>query len=163
MKRHLRARALLSIVVAVAFICSVFGLASLEARASGRSVPHGADQAAWSTYADQRFDFTIEYPADWYVHPRNDEPGGYGGSVIFSDLPAGEPGSRTRRAVVEVGFHLTEIGSDQSLSAWRDLYDEAQRRTAPAASQSLSARRCPRASGGVCWSGVACPMASSRG
>lgn len=42
--------------------------------------------------------------------------------MVFSDLPDGEPGSRTPRAAVEVGFHLSEIEPDQSLTAWQDLY-----------------------------------------
>jgi hypothetical protein len=40
----------------------------------------------WSTYTDFRFRFSIDYPADWQITPRDDGADRYGGVVIFSPM-----------------------------------------------------------------------------
>jgi len=95
------------------------------------------EPSRWLTYTDPRFDFSIQYPADWYVIPRDDsDPTAMSGVVTFTSVdPAtidieahhrhechqdvhevGEP-----RFVV--GHYLAEFQPDMPLSAWTDAYE----------------------------------------
>ena len=80
------------------------------------------EPSRWLTYTDPRFDFSIQYPADWYVIPRDDsDPTAMSGVVTFASvdpatIKAGEP-------EFVVGHYLAEFQPDMSLSAWTDAYE----------------------------------------
>lgn len=140
MKTRPMSRTLLFLVALIVLAFSAVGLISPESSASGRSMPGVTGQPVWSTYTDKRFDFTIEYPAGWHVYPRNDAPGGYGGTLSFSSLPAPDGPSKQKpgeeaRTVVTVGFYLAAMQPNQSLSVWTDLYGAKAKAHSPSESQ----------------------------
>lgn len=71
-----------------------------------------------NTYIDPRFDFSVEYPADWSVQHREDRPGFVGGTVGFS-----APASSQNSAKVEIGFYFVERNPSQPIDAWSKIYD----------------------------------------
>jgi len=86
------------------------------------TAPNGAAQAnsgigkiRWLTYTDSRYGFSIEYPANWHVTPRDDR--GVGGTVSFN--------SPNDPLKVEVGLYLAERTTATSLKEWTDQYDAA--------------------------------------
>ncbi len=103
-------------------------------------VPSGAARAnagireiRWSIYTDPRFGFSVEYPADWEVIPREDPPGHVGGSVILNEtgdcpVKCGEPACCLK---VEIGLYLTERDPSQPLDEWSEVYDKAGSGFAP--------------------------------
>ncbi len=74
----------------------------------------------WLTYADSRFDFTIQYPMNWTVQPRSDEPGTMGEVLTFHSpsLPNGQMYD------IVVGQYLYSIRASESLSEWTDRYNQ---------------------------------------
>ncbi len=73
----------------------------------------GIKKIRWLTYTDPRYVFSIEYPADWQVIPRDDK--GIGGTVSFSS-PDG-------LAKIEVGLYLAERTGNTPLEKWTAQYD----------------------------------------
>jgi murein DD-endopeptidase MepM/ murein hydrolase activator NlpD len=82
--------------------------------------------AEWVTYVDPRFDFTVEYPSDWLVIPRNDSRG-VGGMVTFSNIvPQSALGETTVAGLpnkVEIGTYLVEWNNDRPIEEWIDKYN----------------------------------------
>jgi len=81
------------------------------------------DEGKWLTYVDPRFDFMIEYPANWHVYPRDDSRG-IGAVLTFSEVDPQARDQVTKKAPlkVEIGMYLTEIEGDQSLRDWSERY-----------------------------------------
>jgi murein DD-endopeptidase MepM/ murein hydrolase activator NlpD len=94
--------------------------------------PNG--NAEWITYTDFRFDFSVEYPATWYVRPSASPGLGYaGGTVTLSEVDlsdvtgcAGPP-----YAKIEIGLHLTEREPSQALAEWVKKYTQVSSLFAP--------------------------------
>lgn len=114
-------------------------------------------QDKWLTYTDPRFDFSIQYPANWYVLPRDDSD--YtddtdttedcqatkgsdvkndcvslalqlGSVVTFSDVDLKNADAVTHLQFV-VGHYLAEFEPTQSLSDWTDAYETVSNGTSP--------------------------------
>lgn len=91
-----------------------------------------ANSVRWLTYVDPRFDFSIKYPSDWQVIPRDDsDPEAMSGLLKFVPSVASEVAGLTNSsddpqgsgAQVVVGLYLAELEAGQSLSEWTDLYE----------------------------------------
>jgi hypothetical protein len=84
-----------------------------------------ATEVEWVTYTDPRFDFTVEYPSHWTLHPRDDQPNAIGGRVVFytpaisaeTEVLADTP------AKIEIGLYLVEREPLQDLADWSEQYD----------------------------------------
>ena len=83
---------------------------------------------------DPRFDFSVEYPADWHLLPRDDsDMNTKGGVVSFSNhSPSGEIVNEdgivedlhaAKIPQIVIGHYLVEFRSDRSLSEWTDAYE----------------------------------------
>lgn len=109
-------------IVLVLIICMV-GLTMPAAAKSAEINPN------WLTYRDIKYDFTIDYPENWYIDPRDDTAGMIGGTVSFTNLPVqGDRNTSDQdKLVVTIGFYLTERDPFQPLSDWTDLYEEQSR------------------------------------
>jgi len=98
---------------------------SVSARTQSDSAPAGP--VRWLTYVDPRFDFTIKYPANWQVIPRDDsDPTAVSGFVVFMPVvPPNNAGDYSHGSgpYVTVGPYLAELKNGQSLSEWTDLYE----------------------------------------
>lgn len=73
----------------------------------------------WLTYTDSRYGFSIDYPADWQIIPRDDGTDRYGGVVIFS--PMHESAHPTQ---VAVGLYTLERDPSQNMSDWIAIYQQ---------------------------------------
>jgi len=73
----------------------------------------------WLTYNDPRFDFSLEYPADWTVQARTDRLGAVGEVLTFIS-PASSEG--TSSYSIAIGQYLYEIKPNEMLSNWTDSY-----------------------------------------
>ena len=73
------------------------------------------EKVRWLTYTDPRYGFSIEYPAEWIVIPRDDR--GVGGTVSFRSLDS--------PFKVEIGLYLAERTLNTPLEDWTDQYDAA--------------------------------------
>ena len=63
------------------FLLLVLTVASATASSSKVNLETTTNSAIeWTTYHDPRFDFSIEYPANWNVRFREDRPGLVGGT-----------------------------------------------------------------------------------
>lgn len=73
----------------------------------------------WLTYTDPRFDFALEYPANWTIRPRTDKPGRMGEVLMFRSPPtdSGQVYS------IQIGHYLEQIRATESLSDWTDEYN----------------------------------------
>jgi hypothetical protein len=86
------------------------------------SLPPSSDMQAWLTYTDERFNFSVQYPSDWYitVHPADAVAGGvqisnYHPSVLQPKQPA--PADYFSIIIMVVGGDPVKPG--QSLIEWR--------------------------------------------
>ncbi len=78
------------------------------------------DQVQWLTYTDSRYGYSLEYPANWTVIPRDDREGTYGGVLTFiPQLPATDSATAVQ---IVIGVYTLERNKDQSLPEWTDLY-----------------------------------------
>jgi hypothetical protein len=69
----------------------------------------------WSIYHDARFDFSTVVPPGWAIEPRNDDPGVY--SVLtFRSQPLKDGSTH----VLHIGYHRTEIDSDEPILTWSE-------------------------------------------
>ena len=87
-----------------------------------------ADAVRWLTYVDPRFDFSIKYPSNWQVIPRDDsDPNAVSGILAFA--PIGAPDSEDKADPHDTGPHvvvvpyLAELKDGQSLSVWTETYE----------------------------------------
>lgn len=87
-----------------------------------------ANSVRWLTYVDPRFDFSIRYPSDWQVIPRDDsDPNALSGLLVL--VPKATPNSIANNDPHELGPHiivghyLAELEDDQTLSEWTELYE----------------------------------------
>lgn len=69
-----------STLVAVVMLSMLVVSVTVSAQAQPASQEAGS--VRWLTYVDPRFDFSIRYPSDWVVIPRNDAYG-VGATVSF--------------------------------------------------------------------------------
>jgi len=78
----------------------------------------------WKIYKDERYDFTIEYPASWLIIPRDDREGSYGGVLTFTPVPPSADTSEAEGAVLQVvvGLHTMERNPQQSPADWTQEY-----------------------------------------
>ena len=76
------------------------------------------DQIRWLTYNDPRFDFTIEYPSNWTVQPRTDNPDATGEVLVF----AGPEREKGRSPYIAIGHYLYAVKSRDSLADWTARY-----------------------------------------
>jgi len=83
----------------------------------------------WLTYVDPRFDFSIRYPSDWQVIPRDDsDPDAVSGILVF--VPIAAPDDNVAASDPhELGPHvivvpyMAELKDGQSLSEWTEMYE----------------------------------------
>lgn len=74
----------------------------------------------WLVYSDPRFGFTLEYPANWTVEPRTDEPHRAGEVLIFRSPPVNDDQTYS----IAIGQYPNPIGATESLSVWIDEYNQ---------------------------------------
>ena len=74
----------------------------------------------WLTYTDPRFDFTIEYPANWTIKPRTDALGALSEVLTFRS-PLSDNGQVYS---IAIGQYLYKIWATDSLSEWTDWYNQ---------------------------------------
>lgn len=93
--------------------------------------PTGTVSVKWQTYLDPRFDFTVEYPEDWVVLPRDDSRGASGTVSFVSEFDATnkQPDFHHAPIKIEIGLYLvpwSDRGAllDNSLKGWTDRYNE---------------------------------------
>ncbi len=124
--------------VSIYFICLIASFLILtvaQVTASNVSNSPSPETQKWETYKDDRFDFSFEYPANWYVVLRDDsDPEGLSGTLMLT--PINPEQSLTKDEVralhsdvpyIAVGLYLAELESKQSLNEWTELYQEASK------------------------------------
>jgi len=84
----------------------------------------------WLTYVDPRFHFSVRYPSNWQVIPRDDsDPDAVSGLLIFMPLLESQEVDVANAEPHDPGPHiiivpyLMELEAGQSLSEWTDLYE----------------------------------------
>ena len=119
MKPSFSRRLLVVVVVVILLTASVSAFAQSD-------VPN-AVPTRWLTYVDPRFDFSIRYPAEWEVIPRDDsDPSAVSGLLIFMPFAAPEEAGSDPH---DPGHHiivvpyLAELKDGQSLSEWTEMYE----------------------------------------
>lgn len=80
----------------------------------------------WLTYTDLKYGFSIDYPADWEVTPRDDPEGSYGGVVTFNLAP-----DDSHPVQVAVGLYTVEREPNQDLADWTAMYQALSSPFAP--------------------------------
>lgn len=113
----------------VAFLVLLLAMTiSVSAQVQPDSVQ--ANSVEWLTYVDPRFDFSIKYPSNWQVIPRDDsDPNALSGLLVFAPVAVsdsvgsdnGDPHQLGPHIIV--GHYLAELEDGQSLSAWTTLYE----------------------------------------
>lgn len=88
------------------------------------------NQVDWLTYTDLRYGFSLEYPSDWTIVPRDDQPGAYGGVLTF--VPQSIKTGTEAFPQIVVGLYTLERDPKQSLLEWRNLYQQLSGEFAPA-------------------------------
>jgi len=78
------------------------------------------DSTQWETYTDPRFDFTIQYPADWIVQPRTDALDLVSEVLVFSSETPTE--TETLHHQIVIGQYLYEITPEVDLAEWTESY-----------------------------------------
>lgn len=109
-----------------------------------------AGTVRWLTYVDPRFDFSIKYPSDWQVIPRDDsDPNVVSGLLRFVPTKALEERAALDEGRVDphdlipqviIGHYLAELEDDQSLSEWTEMYESLSRESDRAAIQQQPRR-----------------------
>lgn len=121
--KHVPIRSTLVVVAMLAML-----IVSLTVSAQAQPAPTEAGAVRWLTYVDPRFDFSIKYPSNWQVIPRDDsDPNVVSGSLVFA--PIGVPDSDLNADPHDPGPHivvvpyLAELKDGQSLSEWTEMYE----------------------------------------
>jgi hypothetical protein len=87
--------------------------------------------STWVSYTDPRFDYSLKYPADWILTPRDDsDPTAFSTVLSFTPALSGDDTLKSHRrspAHIFIGLYLAEIEPAQSLSEWTDAYEEASK------------------------------------
>ncbi len=73
----------------------------------------------WLTYEDPRFDFSLTYPSDWIVEPRQDREGTFGELLVIREA-ASEYAAPVR---IEIGLHSVERNPSLPIAVWSQKYD----------------------------------------
>lgn len=101
----------------------------------------------WTTYTDPRFDFTVSYPANWFVAPRNDSLG-VGNTVAFSQDDPERMGEEPYDAPpkVEIGMYIIAWSDRKSLPGgslkeWMDEYNKVSQVTDSSTNRLRESRR----------------------
>ncbi len=89
----------------------------------------------WLRYQDVRFGFSLDYPSDWYMMPRDDsDPEGTSGVLMFTPFDPYTSSSNgeyndphSTQPYIAVGLYLAELEQGQSLAKWTELYQEASK------------------------------------
>jgi hypothetical protein len=81
------------------------------------------DSTSWSTYVDPRYGFSLEYPTDWDVLPRDDREGTYGGVLTFAPHSVQARAATSPRIVI--GLYMVERDPEQPLVEWTDRYQQS--------------------------------------
>lgn len=118
-------RRLLVVVVSMLLTASASTFAQSDAPKTG--------SVKWLTYVDPRFHFSIRYPSDWQVFPRDDnDPNAVSGILVFAPIAASD-NDATSSDPHESGPHvivvpyLAELKNGQSLSEWTEMYESLGR------------------------------------
>lgn len=81
----------------------------------------------WTVYTDPRFDFSIKYPSDWAVIPRDDSHG-VGATLTFSKTDPYTADNQidlhNTLPKIQVGMYLIAWSEEHSLKEWTDQYNE---------------------------------------
>ncbi|MCB8935924.1 MAG: M23 family metallopeptidase [Anaerolineae bacterium] len=121
-----------STLVAVVMLSMLVVSVTVSAQAQPASQEAGS--VRWLTYVDPRFDFSIRYPSDWVVIPRNDAYG-VGATVSFHSKSGTSITDESivdlhdASAKVEIGMYMVpwsqrEILTDKSLRGWVNQYNQ---------------------------------------
>jgi hypothetical protein len=102
----------LSVFVIVTLLLGIGTAPGGSARAGATIGP-----SRWLTYTDPRYGFSIDYPADWEVTPRDDREGSYGGVVTFNFAR-----DDIHLIQVAVGLYTIEREPDHDLADWTAMY-----------------------------------------
>jgi len=78
-----------------------------------------APATQWLVYSDPRFDFSLEYPADWTVQPRTDDPTTISEVLVFASPELNSSGAPYS---ISIGQYLYEINTKDTLSNWTEQY-----------------------------------------
>ncbi|MCB0214409.1 MAG: M23 family metallopeptidase [Saprospiraceae bacterium] len=83
--------------------------------------------SSWAVYTDSRFDFSIKYPSDWNITPRDDSHG-VGATLTFSQSAPSTVDNQTdlhnTLPKIQVGMYLIAWSDEHSLKEWTDQYNE---------------------------------------
>ena len=114
----------------------LFSMASqVTASNQSNSYLNEADVSQWIAYEDARFSFSLEYPADWYVMPRDDsDPEAMSGVLMFTPVNPNTTlstdeyhDSHKADPYIAIGLYLAELEPGQPLTEWTELYQEASK------------------------------------
>lgn len=108
---------LFSVFILLALRLGIGGTTSEMVQADMAQADTAVQRSHWLTYTDPRYGFSIDYPADWKVIPRDDREGSYGGVVTFSFER-----NDTYPIQVVVGLYTIEREPDHSLIDWTAIY-----------------------------------------
>lgn len=114
-------RSISATIVAMLLIVAVVVIAQAQ-----NSAPK--DDVKWVTYVDPRFHFSVKYPSDWQVIPRDDShPRALSGLLTFVPVEVSQfTGSQNHQGSgpqITIGLYLAEIEPSQSLSEWTERYE----------------------------------------
>jgi murein DD-endopeptidase MepM/ murein hydrolase activator NlpD len=87
------------------------------------------NQPGWRTYTDARYGYSLEYPADWTIIPRDDRESTYGGVLAF--IPQSPSADLVSTPQIVVGLYTVERNADQSLTQWATQYQQMSSGFAP--------------------------------
>ncbi len=112
------------------FVVSVILLLTMTVSVSARVQSDFTQDAPvkWLTYIDPRFDFSINYPSNWEVIPRDDsDPNALSGTLVFaptsiSDVVTDVDPHEHGPYIVVVPY-LAELKDGQPLSGWTEMYE----------------------------------------
>jgi murein DD-endopeptidase MepM/ murein hydrolase activator NlpD len=100
---------------------------SVTTASANKPVGEANIDSSWTTYTDPRFDFSIKYPSDWTIIPRDDS-NGVSATLTFSK---GNPSTvnnqtdlHTTLPKIHVGMYLIAWSAEYSLKEWTDQYNE---------------------------------------
>ena len=113
-------------VISVSVLLAVLAIGPIQVLEGGQ-----LGSVRWAVYTDPRFGFSVEYPAGWYVYPRDDHPDYVGGTLVFSEAGLDSTVEPQIGARIEIGFYLVEYDPSQALAEWSQAYSEAISAFAP--------------------------------
>ena len=125
MKTVTRTRNTISWMMIIGFICIfplISGLTFFPKQAS--PTPNTLGQIVWKQHMDDRFDFSLEIPANWHIDYRLDKPGTIGETLSFYSTANNGEGEQPQRTVITIGYYMYENNSRLPLAEWTDQYEE---------------------------------------